>query len=69
MGTTKPELETVDVPGSGSCFHTSCRVIFVALWTAERRGGEGGGKVCPQIGWTQTELGVFLATPTITYLL
>lgn len=61
MEATKLELETLDVPGSTSCFHTSDWVIFVDLWAAGRGDEEEKeGKTYLQICLTQTELdGVF----------
>lgn len=55
---TELELETLDVPGSRSYFHTSCLVIFVASWAAVGgREEEREGKDSPSdIGLTQTEL-------------
>lgn len=46
----KPELETLDVPGPRSDFHTSCLVIFVASWAAVEEGRRRGrGKAGSQI--------------------
>lgn len=57
MEATELELETLDVPGSRSYFHTSCLVISVASRAAVGGREERGGKDSQSdIGLRQTEL-------------